>query len=155
MSDVAELFAEPPLFDTEYVVISKTIAKPVGIISEQDIESFFKKLVGHRQIDWQYHCAGTVVEWSNMWDSVNHIRSHCIFMVMPVNCIPANVLSEKLKQFSEMGPNPAGWFEVGSKWFEQYAQRIADEDDVAFEYRLVRLLAALFKSIKNKANTTP
>jgi len=144
-------------FDTEYVIISKTVAKSVGVVSRRELQTFFTMLEGCRNVDLCCHSGTALVEWNIVWDAVRHINSHSIFKVMPVDCVPTEALASRLAHYNATPSKPIAQSEVDGNWFKQQTQRLEGENDSAFEYRIVRTLAALFRTIKklNSATTTP
>jgi hypothetical protein len=139
---------EAEWFDTEYIVIGRTYAKSAGIVSEREVQLFFKALEGRLNVDLYYTSNGTLVEWSNVWNTIDNIKSHFIFRVMPIDCVPAAILSERLKQYEAMPPKPIASSEISGDWFKQHTQRRTEENDFDFEYRLVKTLVAVFRAIK-------
>ena len=136
-------------FDTPYVVVGKTFAKSAGILSEREVRTFFRTLEGGRSIDWYYVNNGVIVEWNDMWNVLDMIKAHSIFHVMPVNIIPADTLAEKLSRFNSMRSKPFTRTNTRiAGWFDSHTIQQPDEDDIAFEHRLIKTLAAVFTMIK-------
>jgi hypothetical protein len=139
---------EPELFDTEYVVIGKTVAKSAGVLSGREVQSFFNMIQGYRNMDLYYNSNRVLIDWSNTWNAVDNIKSHSTFRVMPVDCVPSAILSKRLAQYNAMPSKPIAPSETGGNWFDQHTLRRADEGDTDFEYRMVRTLVVVFKTIK-------
>ena len=145
------------LFDVEYVVIGKSVAKSVGIVSERAMASFFVALEGHRNLDWFYTSNGVRVEWSNVWDTLDSINYHTFFKVMPIAVVPPTTLSTRQTQYDAITSKPFTRSEIKGKWFEQHARQHSDESELEFEHRIIKTLVAVFRAIKksNQIKTSP
>jgi hypothetical protein len=141
---------EPELFDAEHVVIGKTFAKSVGIVSEREMESFFCTIEGDRNWDWFYVSNGVRVVWCLIWDAVKQITAHTTFQVMPVECIPAAVLSDRFVRYDAIPGKPVPSSAIGGNWFDKYTQKQTDESDLEFEHRMVKTLIAVFRTIRRE-----
>jgi hypothetical protein len=137
------------MLDGEYAVVGKTMAKSLGIVSEKMLGLFFRTIEGHESMGWSYICDGVWVEWSDQWDERNLPRSPTSFRVMPVSIVPPDILSERLARFETIPPQPHTRSKTGTTLFEQYTQRLKDEDDTAVEHRLIRIVAIIFQAVRN------
>ena len=151
------IMIDEELFDIEYCAIGKTFAKSAGVVSVRDVQTFFSLLDDCRNRDWQYISNGMIVEWCNEWNLLDNIKSHSIFRIMPVAVIPPTTLSDRMTQFSAMPSKQVAFCEAKGKWFGEHSLQRKDEEDSAFEYRIIRTLVALFNGIKrrNLSNCNP
>jgi len=132
----------------DYCIIGKTLAKAVGDVSERELQLFFTLLEGRRNSDWHYTSNGVVIEWRDNWSMLDQIKSHSIFRIMPVAVIPPTTYSTRLSQFNAMPSKPISNDKATGKWFEKHTQQRDGENDLEFEYRIIRTLAAVFRGIK-------
>ena len=149
---LVEFLDEIPLFNVEYILGSKSVGKSLGIISEQEVESFFRAIEGRRSVDWFY--TGNVrVEWYDTWSVADDIRSHLAYRVLPLAGMPPTIFSTRRMLFDSMRSQRITRSEMTGKWFEQQSQRRSDESDLEFEHRIVKTLATVFTIIKNRNST--
>ena len=136
------------LFDVEYIVIGKSFAKSAGVLSERVVQSFFNALEGRKNLDW--HCVnnGITVIWSDTWNVVDQIKTHTAYRVMPIASIPEAVLADRLARFNSMRSMLVIRSDMTDGWFDKHTQRLVDEDNIAFEHRMIKTLVVVFTAIK-------
>ena len=137
-------------FNTEYCVIGKTFAKPAGILSEKMVWLFFRTIEGGKNCwDFWHNSNGVVLEWTHEWNIIENIDRHTLFCIMPIDCVPAEILAARLARFDAMPVKRVESFHSGSAgWFDQHTQQHVSESDSAFEYRLIRTLTAILHMIQ-------
>ena len=141
-------------FNTEYVLIGKTFAKPVGIVSEREVQAVFSAIDGRWNVDLYYNNK-VLVEWSNRWNVLDQIKAHNIFRIMPAHIIPQSTLSDRLTRFNTMRSLLIARTVMNGDWFEKHTERKEGEDDLGFEHRLLKTLYAVFKVIKRNTIQQP
>ena len=136
-------------FNTDYCVIGKTFAKPAGILSEKMVWLLFRTIEGKNCWDFWHNSNGVVIEWTHEWNVIDNISHHTSFCVMPIDCVPVEILATRRARFDAMPIKHVESFNAGSAgWFDQHTQQPATESDIDFEYRLIRTLVAIFRMIK-------
>ena len=142
------------MLNTEHIIIGKTFATSVGVLPEGVMESVFSSISGRKTLECYYDGNGLKIEWNDDWQAACRINSPAVFLVMPVNCSPMGLFSERLKRFETTYYPPIVQIDpksLNGKWFDQIARRLQGESDLAFEYRLISILAALFKVFKRRS----
>ena len=151
--------ADKELYDVEYIVIGKSFAKSVGIVSKSEVTSFFTMLAGRYSMDWYIANNDVRLQWCCDWHPIDNINVHTNFRVLPAFVVPFDTVRIRKAQFDAMPSKPIGRWETKGNWFNQHTkQRIEEgEDEVAFEYRIIRTLAAVFRAVKksNSVKATP
>jgi hypothetical protein len=138
-------------FDVEHCIISKTVAKSAGIVSERTVRLFFRKLTGCPSWDLWHNNNGTIVEWSNEWNIIDNISRHTLFCIMPVHCVPVEILATRLARFDTMRSMPIIRSDINVKdWFDNHTKNLTGEDDLMFEHRLIKTLIAIFRVIQKR-----
>ena len=148
---------EIQLFDTPHVVVGRSVAKPVGIMSKKDIDSFFRALEGRRNYDWFFISGGIRIEWYDHWNTIEYTNSPSFYRILPVDAVPANTLSARQAKYDSMRSKPIPRSEIKGDWFSQHTQRLTGESDFEFEHRMVKTFATLFRIIQkhNPIKTSP
>ena len=145
---------EAGTFDTEHIVIGKTVAKSVGITSEYEVREVFSSIEGRKNFDLHFANRKVVVEWSNRWDMKSLIKTHTGFRIMPANVVPTSMLSMSLAKYDTMRSKPITRTVMTGNWFDAHTERQQDEDDLGFEHRIVKTLARIFE-VKRKPTQQP
>ena len=147
------------MYDVEYIVIGKSFAKSVGIVSKSEVASFFTMLAGRHSMDWYIVNNDVRLQWCCDWHPVDHIKDHASFRVLPVFVVPFDTVRIRKARFDAMPSKPIGRWDTKGNWFSQHTKQRIDEgeDNEAFEYRMIRTLAATFRAVKkcNTVKTTP
>jgi len=133
-------------FNVAYCLVSKTFTAQVGVLSKQEIGSFFATLEGNKNTDWCVHCNRVIVEWSNVWNVVDPITNHSTFRLIPSDSIPKATFTNRQAKFNATPSNDTN--NTPAESFDKSTQRIAGEDDITFEHRIIRTLFVTINAVK-------